>query len=561
MYKNKILKICLVIFIFLVSYNNLLSSDNNFNTNQKNLQNNIEARILSINDFHGQIMEGLIVSGRPAGSAAVLAAYLRQALSKNPESTIIVHVGDHIGGSIPESALLQDEPSIEFFNMLTNSFCTYASRYDEYCNVLATVGNHEFDEGQDELNRIIFGGNHKKGPFLENPYQGAKFGYISSNIIKEDGETILKPYAIKIVSGVKIGFIGAILKNMETMVSASGIKGLKFLDEADSINKYVMELKKEGIKAIVVLIHQGGQQDKDGTFSGPIFNIVKSLNSEVDIVLSGHSHTHINTLVKNRQNKDILLTQAYSNGTAYADIQIMLDRISGDIVKKEASIVTTFADEGAGLKPEQDIKDLTLAAANKTAPIVNEIIGSTKVDITRTQNNAGESALGDLITDAQRQTMKTDFSFMNPGGIRADIKAGNITYGALYSVQPFGNNLIKMYLTGDQIYTLLTQQWTDESYPRMLQISGLTYLWDSTLPLTKRVIEIQNIDGSPIDRAKTYAVTVNSFLADGGDNFTILKEGKNREIGAVDLDALINYIRKQSLDSYYIIQNRIKRID
>ena len=522
--------------------------------------NIIEGKIVGINDFHGQITEGKMVGGRPLGSAAVLTSYLKAEEEKYGKRIFYVSVGDLIGGSPPESALLQDEPTIMFFNMLGNQWCSYIYKYNQFCNLIGIPGNHEFDEGISELLRIIKGGNHKNGPFLEDPYKGVKFSFIASNIIYDNVKPFLKPYAIKMLDGILVGFIGAILEETPTMVTPSFIKRLNFLDEIDSINKYVNELKNKDVKSIVVIVHQGGSQNDKGEINGPVSDIVKFLDDEVDIVLSAHSHTYINAIVKNNNGKSILVTQAFSSGTAFSDIAFTIDRNNGDIIEKKGKIVTTYADEGPGLNPDRNVETLVMKAVDKVNPIINREITVIKNDITRTQNEAGESALGNLIADAQRWQMKVDFAFMNPGGIREDLKAGNITYGNLYSVQPFGNNLVKMELSGKQIKILLNQQWREDDYPRMLQISGFSYIWDSKKNIGEKILNIFVNNNEPLIDNKIYTIVVNSFLADGGDGFTVLKEGTNREVGSTDLDALINYLQGLPIPVDYYIEGRIKKI-
>lgn len=532
--------------------------------------NSIPVQLLAINDFHGQLSTGRFVAGRPVGGAAVLAAYLKAAQAGQEDHTFIVHAGDHVGASPPASALLQDEPSIMFLNLLANSHCSGGSRRNPGCNIVGTLGNHEFDEGRKEMLRLIWGGRHLDGPFLEKHYNGARFPYVSANVVDErTGEPLLPPYAITKVKSVSIAFIGAVLKNTPTIVTPTGVAGLQFLDEADAINGYIPELKKKGIRTIVVLIHQGGRQTTyEGqtnptkmAVDGPdILDIVNRLDDEVDVVVSGHAHSFTNALLPNQNGKEILVTQAFSAGTAYADIDLEIDRKTKDVVFKTASIITTFADVGPGLTPDTKAAQLTLAAEEKVAPLVNRLIGVAQGAILDDQNFAGESALGNLIADAQRAAMGTDFAFMNPGGIRADIAAGDVTWGDLFTVQPFGNSLVEIELTGQQVYDLLNQQWAGQSFPRILQISGLTYTWDNNLPANNRIVEIRK-DGAPIDRTAMYTVTVNSFIAAGGDNFTVFTQGANPLGGPIDLDALITYIKDLSQPFAVAIEGRITRLN
>lgn len=537
--------------------------------NEENRES-VHVKLLAINDFHGQLSAGRLVSSRPVGSAAVLAAYLQAAQSGMEDRTVIVHAGDHVGATPPSSALLQDEPAISFLNLLANKRCTYTHRTYSRCNVVGTLGNHEFDEGKEELLRLLYGGNHPDGPFLEKSYRGAKFPYVSANVIDtQSGKPLLPPYVVKNFKGIRIAFIGAVLRQTPTIVTPTGVAGLSFIDEADAINQHVRKLKADGVRSFVVLIHQGGRQT---TYQGPtqpgssvvdgtdIKDIVNRLDDEVDVVVSGHAHSFTNALLTNRNGKTILVTQAFSSSTAYADIDLELSKSSKDVVAKSAAIITTFADAGPGLTPVPAVAQLATEAEQLVAPLVSRLIGTAAIDLVRTENPAGESSLGNLIADAQRAAMDTDFAFMNPGGIRADILAGEVTWGELFTVQPFGNSLVKMTLTGQQIYALLNQQWLNQPFPRILKTSGLTYTWDNNRPVGDRIVEVRK-DGAPIALATSYTVTVNSFMAAGGDNFTVLPLGTNQIGGPIDLDALVDYVESLPQPFSAAIEGRITRLN
>jgi 5'-nucleotidase len=438
------------------------------------------------------------------------------------------------------------------------------------CNLVGTPGNHEFDEGKDELFRLLNGGNHPAGPFLESPYRGARYPTVSSNVVEEKtGKPILPPFVIKQVNGVRMAFIGAVLKETPTIVTPSGVAGLKFLDEADSINRYVQWLRMtEGIHTFVVLIHHGGRQT---TYEGPtqpgglingqdIVNIVTRLDDDVDVVVSGDAHSFMNALLKTQNGAEILVTQAFSSSTAYGDIDLIIDKHTRDVVAKSAAIVTTFADAGPGLTPDPHVTELVAQAQAKVAPLVNRVIGDAATEVVRAENPTGESSLGNLIADAQRAALGTDFAFMNPGGIRADLSAGSVTYGELFTIQPFGNSLVRMELTGRQIYDLLNQQWVNQPFPCILKTSGLTYTWDNSRPIGDRIVEVQR-NGTPIDRQATFSVTVNSFMAAGGDNFTVLLQGSNQVGGPLDLDALISHIQSLPQPFSAVIEGRIVRLN
>jgi 5'-nucleotidase len=449
----------------------------------------VRFKILGFNDFHGAI-EQRNLFGRPAGGAAVLGSYLKSESEESENGAFIVHAGDHVGASPPVSALLQDEPSITFLNMLANESCQYnelegddeeekeidnnahtkAEKHKKYktkdkrfnpkCNLIGTLGNHEFDEGVSEMQRLVNGGIHKNGPFLDDNYRGARFPYVIANVVDEQtNEPILPPYVIKRVDGQKIAFIGVVLKGTPSIVTPTGVAGVKFLDEAEAINSYVAELQAKGVRAIVVTIHQGTSQSTFGgeteplpvDIGGSIGPIIQQLDDEIDIVVSGHWHRFTNALVSNKNGKLILVTQAFSRSTAYADIDVAIDPATKDIVEKSAEIVTTWADTGPGLKPDPQIAGLVERAVTMVGPLVNRIIGSTVNGISRTENAAGESALGNLIADAQRSAMATEIAFMNAGGIRANLTAGDVTWGELFSIQPLvlaipGKKIIRLNL-------------------------------------------------------------------------------------------------------------------
>lgn len=512
---------------------------------------NFRVKILGFNDFHGQLEKGRVVGGRPVGGAAVLASYLKAAQAGIEGQTLIVHAGDHVGASPPASALLQDEPSIQFLNLLANDACTVEDKLNPACNLVGTVGNHEFDEGMNELLRLLSGGNFATGPFLENPYPGARFPYISANVIEHaTGQPLLRPFVVKELHGVKLGVIGAVLEQTPTIVTPSGVAGLDFLDEADAINAQSAVLTEMGVRSQIVTIHQGGFQTSytgatrlaSTLTSGPeIQDIVNRLSDDVDVVISGHSHAFTNAFLPNAHGKQILVVQAFSASTAYDDVDLLIDPHTGDVVSKTAQIVTTYGDAGPGLTPDPAVAAAVQAASDRVAPLVNQVFGVAATAFNRNQSAAGESSLGDLIADSQLAAQGSQFVFMNPGGIRADLDAGNITFGELFTIQPFGNTLVQLDMTGAQIVQVLEQQWLGQASPKMLQIAGFEYTWNPAAPVGSRIVEVR-LAGVAIDLTATYSVTCNNFLAGGGDGFTAFKSGLNQVGGPVDLDALIEYV-------------------
>ena len=342
---------------------------------------------------------------------------------------------------------------------------------------------------------------------------------------------------------------------------------MKVLDEADTINHYVKELQAQGVHAIVAVMHQGGfQQPASGSSSpallgGDIATIIKHLDDEVDVVLAGHTHTFHNILAENFHGKKMLVVQAWPKGTGYADIHLEISRASSDIVAMSSQIVTTWADRGPGLTPDIRVAALVNRVEDMGHTIAEQVIAKAARPISRATNAAGESALGDLVADAQRKAMGTDFAFINSDGIRADIAPGGITKGDHYSVQPFNLNLIKLELTGQQIFDLLNQQWSRlDGQRQFLQISGLTYTWDASRPTGQRIVAVMK-DGKSLKTGKVYTVTVNEYLAGGGDDFTVLTQGANPVVGPFVADALIQYVQAQPQPLNGDIAGRISRLN
>ncbi|MGH8897922.1 MAG: bifunctional metallophosphatase/5'-nucleotidase [Egibacteraceae bacterium] len=497
----------------------------------------VDVQVLAVNDFHGHLEPASGAAGEVEGTAAggveYLATHIRARKATNP-NTVVVSAGDLIGASPLLSALFHDEPTIEAMNTLGLD--------------LGAVGNHEFDEGADELRRMRGGGCH--------PTDGcAKFGFLAANVIdRETGETLFPPYAVRDFNGVKVAFVGMTLEATPTMVTPRGVAGLEFRDEADTVNALVPELQQQGVEAIVVLLHEGGATpggfNECPGISGPIVDIVGRMSDAVDVVVSGHTHQAYNCRLDGK-----LVTSAGAFGRLVTAIELTVDRARRDVVSARAAnrIVTRDVDRAA------DLRNLIARYAELAIPVANRVIGTITTDLTRADNTAGESALGTLLADAQLSATAGPgaggavVAFINPGGIRADLTVapsgseapGEVTYGEAFAVQPFGNNLVTLTLTGAQIDALLEQQWCGQPSPRVLHAShGLSYAWNASRPPCEDRVDASTITigGVPVDPASRYRVTVNSFLADGGDNFTVLAEGTDRLVGALDLDALEAYL-------------------
>jgi 5'-nucleotidase len=508
----------------------------------------VNLQILAINDFHGNIATTSGAFGG-VGRADFLAANMRAA-EADADNSITVSAGDLIGASPLISALFHDEPTIEAMNLIGLD--------------VHAVGEHEFDEGAVELLRMQDGGGHPDGDLDGDPFLGADFEFLAANVVVDDtGETIFPTFTIKNYQGVRVAFIGMTLEGTPSLVTPSGVDGLTFLDEVDTVNALIPELQRSKIEAFVVLVHQGGlasegggDGDGCGTLSGPLYDIVVGLDDAVDLVIGGHNNQRFACMDVDGK----AVTMAYHSGRMFTDIDVTLNRVTKDMTVVSIDNKENFQD---GVTPAADLTELIDKYDTLSAPLANAVIGDITSDITETNNAAGESALGDVIADAQLSaTAPVGFgeavvAFMNPGGIRDDLFVaeisggelpGEVTFGEAFSVQPFGNSLVTMSLTGAQIATLLEQQWVGQSFPRILQVSeGFTYTWDAAALDGSKVDPASiMIGGVPIDPGASYRVTVNSFLADGGDNFSVLVDGTDRLGGEIDLDALVSYFGANS---------------
>ncbi len=500
----------------------------------------LDIQLLAINDIHGQVTTGRTVTvngqAKPVGGAAYVQAYIEREKQDNPERTLVVHGGDAVGASQAVSALLQDEPIMDALNEMGVD--------------VGVVGNHEFDEGVPELMRLLNGGCHPKTQPMLGCFEGADFPTLAANVVYENtGKTILPPYVIEKIRNVRLGFIGVVTTETPQIVIPSAVQGLKFLDEAETVNRYIPELKRQGVEAIIVLAHLGGSLNAQQQVTGEIVEFANAVNDEVDVIISGHTHQGYASLIDGK-----LVTQAFSYSTALADIDLVIDRDSGEVTSKAAEIITTFNE---GVTPDREMAALVSRYEKVVGPSINRVVGTAKNAITRDPSPAGEQPLGNLIADAQRWQTKTDFAFMNPGGIRADLNAGEVTVGELFAVQPFGNDLVTMNLTGQQVYDLLNQQWQG-TRTRFLQISGLEYDYKPNAATGSRIVEVRIPGKGAIDRNATYSATVNIFLAGGGDAFTVLTKGTNRVTGAPDIDALIPYVQQLQQPFDAAVQNRIR---
>ncbi|MGW7578278.1 bifunctional metallophosphatase/5'-nucleotidase [Streptomyces sp. NPDC054765] len=562
----------------------------------------VDVQLLSFNDFHGNLeppqgssgtVEELQADGSkktlPAGGVEYLAQSLRTARKGHPYS-VTAAAGDLVGASPLLSGLFHDEPTIEAMNKLGLD--------------VTSVGNHEFDEGRTELTRLQKGGCHPKDGCYEKgkKFRGAGFPYLTANVTDEKtGKPLLAPYTVWKHKGVKIGFIGVTLEGTPDIVSANGVKGLKFHDEVETINKYAKVLNRQGVKAIVALIHEGGTpastsynyhcdspgpgggspraSSSGGGISGPITEIAKHVTPQVDALVTGHTHQAYACTIPDPSGRPRTVTSAASYGKLYTDTRLTYDRRTQDIVRtgvKAPGAVNHVVD-----RTQPKAADMTslIARWNKlAAPVAARPVGHIAADIAGRGAGAPESPLGDVIADAQLEATKAAdkggarLALMNPGGIRSDLafKAsgpegdGVVTYGEAFTVQPFTNMMNVVDLTGAQLLTALQQQVSgpNAASPKILQVSdGLTYTLDMTKSGADRIVKDSvKLDGAPLDPAGTYRVAMNEFLAGGGDGFPAFKDAKNKYVGPSDLDAFTGYLTAHSSASAPLTPPKADRI-
>ncbi|MCH7314687.1 bifunctional metallophosphatase/5'-nucleotidase [Acinetobacter sp. ANC 3882] len=556
------------------------NDDNNDNEVPTPERKNQSINILAFNDFHGNLeppkrfIEADDPSDSnktvriPVGGVSYFADAIKKLRSQYPNNAV-VSAGDLISASPLTSSLFLDEPTIETMNDIQIDF--------------NAVGNHEFDRGTDELRRLQNGGCQQftsaKPCQINKEFPGAKFNFLAANVsMKADpNKTLFPAYKVKTYGGIPVAFIGMTLKATPSIVSAAGIKDVNFNDEADTVNALIPELKKQGIEAIVVVVHEGvapstkfNKKTCDG-LSGPLLGILDRLDPAVDVVVSGHTHqSYICDYSTKNPQKPFLLTSAGQYGTAITNIQLELDGKTGNVIKKDAKQVPIQSEAYTSGSTTVNLTDL-YEKFNKTpsieaildkyrqavTTISARVVGTANGVINRNATESGESALGNLIADAQQAMALTasnqgsDFTLMNPGGVRADLlvnSSNQITFGDVFTVQPFGNSIVTLSLTGKQIRDVLEQQWSgaNTATVRILQPSkefSYSYKKDnSTSPRASNIL----VAGQALNDTKVYRVTVNSFLADGGDNFTVLKEGKNPIGGGQDIDALEKYVSQYS---------------
>ncbi|HEU4777694.1 MAG TPA: bifunctional metallophosphatase/5'-nucleotidase [Telluria sp.] len=511
----------------------------------------VELNLVSFNDFHGHLdatkfeythFADNVARAEQAGGIDNIAAAL-QAWRKEDKDLLFIAAGDLVGASPAMSSLWADEPSIEALSMAG----LFAS----------SVGNHEFDQGRAELLRQQHGGCASVRPDrackLSPQFSGAGFTYLAANVLdSQTRQPLLPAYKIADVKGIKVGLIGAVLKDTASMVLQSGIAGLAFVDEADAVNKVIPEMRAKGAQVFVLMIHEGGgtkepfDKPECSELKGPIIDIARRLDPAIRLIVSGHTHKGFQCVVEGRT-----VTQAAMGGHVLSRIKMLVDPQNADVRKIEVHNVVV---KPGMYPPDQKVAAyLADARARSTNALTRPLAPVGVRSIGRKPTAAGESALGDLIADSLLAATRSEgvqIAFMNAGGMRQDLDVGPdlvATMGQVQIVLPFGNTLVAMDLTGAQIRELLDQQWVrpGAADPSVLQISnGFSYRWNPAAPRGQRVIPGSlMLHGVPLDEAKTYRVAGNNFLAEGGDNFPVFKQAKNkRDTNVRDLDAFSTYL-------------------
>ncbi len=516
-----------------------------------------DIQILGTNDFHGRIQND--TTSASAG-AAVLAGAVKQLRAANPD-TVFAAAGDLIGASTFESFIAKDKPTIDALN--------------EAGLEVSAAGNHEFDQGYDDLvNRVMAPYNADS-----NPYGGASWKYIAANLrLKSDHSHALAPTFTKTFGTVKVGFVGAVTEHLPELVSPGGISQLDVTDIVTDVNASANDLKADGADVIVLLVHEGAAGTDCATMAdnptSDFGSIIAGVNDKVDAIVSGHTHLAYNCSFpvagwSDRPVKERPVVSAGQYGMALNKLVFTVDTATGQVqAKTQALLPLKVGTTGSTFNYPVDSATQTIVtnAVNNANVLGAQPLGKiggafyrAKLADGTTENRGGESTLGNLVAEVQRWSTRNpesgsaQIAFMNPGGLRADMVGDGtgafprtLTYKQAANVQPFANTLVNEKLTGSQIKTVLEQQWqpTGSSRPFLkLGISkGFTYTFDESKPVGSRITGMW-LNGAPVVPATVYSVTVNSFLATGGDNFLELNNGASKQdTGKTDLQGMVDYM-------------------
>jgi 5'-nucleotidase len=507
--------------------------------------------LLAINDLHGHLGAPGGTNGRvgsvPAGGAAYLSAHLSRLADGLP--TLVVAAGDLVGASPLVSGMFHDEPIIEALNAMELS--------------VSAVGNHEFDEGIAELLRLANGGCHPKDGCQDgDEFTGARFQYLAANVVgSKTAAPIFPPTAVRRIGGVTVGFIGLTYQATWQIVPPEVNREVVFLDETAVINRYAAELKRRGVNVVVVLVHEGGRQAGDESasdpsacreFGGSIVGLSEQLTTDVDVVVSGHTHAAYICRVGDR-----LVTSAGSYGRVVTRIRLTVDPSRARLVQVDADNQIVTRELAPDPRVARIVEKYTALVKGKAG----EVVGSVSHDLREAPGPDGRSELGTIIADAQlaaaqRAGDTAAVAFMNAGGVRADIvKAegagpGAVTFADLFAVQPFGNTVMAFTITGDVLRQLLEQQF-DNPRPEQRRLlyasSGFSYRADPSAPAGQRVdLRSIRLGGNLVLPSDSVRVVTTDFLLGGGDGMSVLGQSSDRMAITTDIDALTDYFRRNS---------------
>ncbi|WP_016932875.1 bifunctional metallophosphatase/5'-nucleotidase [Rhodococcus sp. R1101] len=514
--------------------------------------NTVPLRVIAFGDLHGNLLppEGLhgeVVRSDgvsvPAGGAAYLAAYVRQ-LREQADNSVLYAVGDTWGSSPLESGLFHDEPTIALLGELDLT--------------AAALGNHELDRGYAEFERLRDGGCHpKEGCRYAEPFEGANFPILGANLTTTDGTPAALPYSIDYVDGVPVGVIGVVPSNTPDMIRPDAIAGLRFEDEIASVNRTADILGALGVRSIVVLYKGdiGAIEGDDPCPSrdGGAAAIATSVSPDVDLIITSDGDRHFNCTYTDPAGRPRTVVQGASHGRILSVADLAIDRQSREVRRDSTVVFTQVVTHD--IAPDPATLEFVDRAVETSAEVANRPIARIDADITRRETPSGESALGNLVADAQLAATRhlgAQIALMNPGGLRSDLLAGEgtVSYRETYAVQPFGNMLQVLDLTGAQLDALLEQQFQKSAVgsdiERILAPShNLNYTLDRLAPRGERIRSI-TIDGEPGDPERVYKVVVNNFLAGGGDGFSVCTEAHGLVGAGKSLDALNSYLATRS---------------
>lgn len=519
----------------------------------------VELRLLAFGDLHGNLRppegprsqvtnpDGSKVD---AGGAAYLAAYVRQ-LRSQATNSLLYSVGDSWGSSPIESALLHNEPTVELLNTMGVT--------------AAAVGQHELDEGFTEFRRLQEGGcRPADGCQFGDTFGGAKFPLLAANMTFENGEPATLPFNVSYIEGIPVGVIAVMPHNTAQLVAGDGIAGLRFDDEIEAVDRTADMLDFFGVRAIALLYtgdiaHPTGPEPC-GLTDGPVHAMATRASPKVDVIFTADGAQQFNCSYPDPLGQPRAVLQGASHGRMVSVADLMIDRDTRDVMRDRTHAFNQVITRD--IAPDPQIQALADRATEKAEGIAHRPVGRIAADLTKNSAPSGETALGNLIADAQLAAAGArgaQLALANADGMRADLllaptsdgkDAGVVTYGEAYAVQPFGHTIQVRALTGTQLKDVLEQQFQPGGHgattERLLASShNVRYTLTRTAPVGSRISDLA-IDGHPVAPNGVYRVAVNKYLAEGGDGFTALTQGTDAVGAGTELEALTGYLAAHS---------------